>query len=278
MQWTQQFLMLISGMGFMLSRASLRSYVTKLLVITAVAMGANWGGYILAGGDRHEPQTKCAVSSCTLMQDPARDQRFEKRPWNDYSFFEICFQMGYCILLIAIAIVCAPLKRAIKWRDEHPDRKPTNQIKGTCVLYGVLFASNLLVYVGGLPVDASSVGRYYSASGFTIAFGSIFMTSLTCVFPVSGGRRSPSVLGWFMLAMIYVPRVVGRVNFKPGHWLDMFIFGLVVMRWPLLGGERIKREIQAHWPWVMAFLLQIKEVDQHGRCDLYQPYYWFGAS
>ena len=65
--------------------------------------------------------------------------------------------------------------------------------------------------------------------------------------------------------------MVAAVSFKPGHWIDMFILGMVIQRWPLKGHEEMKKIFQAYYPFLWGFIVIAREPGQTGRCDLSQP-------
>lgn len=52
LMWVQQYLMFISGMGFMMSRSPLWQYQIRLGIVTLVGCLANLLGFVLAGGNR----------------------------------------------------------------------------------------------------------------------------------------------------------------------------------------------------------------------------------
>ena len=107
LMWTQQFLMLVSGMGFMLSRAPLYLYVVRMLIISLVGIGINWLGYVAAGGKRNGFAEICVPQQCVKYIDPARDQSIGN--W-DFNLDDIIFQMGYTLLLagLGVALVSYP--------------------------------------------------------------------------------------------------------------------------------------------------------------------------
>ena len=285
LQWTQQFLMLISGMAFTMSRAKMVPYVLRLLFITVIGMIANWLGFLIAGGVRRRPATMCV--QCNLMDDPADDQKIEVRDAfsvfydpnkdsscapncsPDYSFTDINFQMGYALMLAAIAILCRPLKEAMQWRNDNPREHAPARIMMIAGGYGLLFLLQLFAYIAD-PAE----GKLYSPCGYTLVTLELAIVSLVCVFPISDGYGAESPLGWMLMIVMYLPRVVGDVRFKPGHWIDLFVLGLVIQRWPLAGQKRILSSFKAYPPLALAVVMILK-VDQYGRCDLHVPYYWF---
>ena len=274
LQWTQQFLMLISGMAFMMSRSKMGPYVLRLLVITVIGMFANWLGFFIAGGMRVRPRTICVA--CYSMDDPEHDQEVVPRnPFSlfydgaDYTFTDINFQMGYALLLAAIAVLCRPLKEAIQWRNDNPREYAPRKIQMIAAGYAFLFLLQLCAYVAE-PTE----GKFYSPCGFTLVMLQMAVVSLVCVYPISDGYGAESPVGWMLLCVMYIPRVVGDVHFKPGHWIDVFLFGLVVQKWPLFGHKKLLMNFKAYGPLALAVLMMAK-VDQSGRCDLHVPYYWF---
>jgi hypothetical protein len=115
LQWVQQWLVLISGMGFMMSRSPLWAYVLKMLVVTAIGMGANWLGIIMAGGLRSGFSEVCVPSDCVKYIDPAKNQGV-----TDYDTLStsrlldaIVFQMGYTLFLAAMAVI------VVHWPAQH---------------------------------------------------------------------------------------------------------------------------------------------------------------
>ena len=286
LQWTQQFLMLISGMAFMMSRSNMVPYVLRLLLITVIGMIANWLGFFIAGGMRVRPSTICV--QCLSMDDPAHDQRIEKRDAfsvfyrdpnadpscsphcePDYNFTDISFQMGYALLLAAIAILCRPVKEAIQWRNDNPREHAPMRIQLIAAGYGFLFLLQLGAYVAE-PTE----GKFYSPCGYTLVMLQLTIICLVCVYPINDGYGAESAVGWILACVMYIPRVVGDVQFKPGHWIDMFVLGLVVHHWPLLGHKQVLKTFKAYFPIALALLILAK-VDQSGRCDLHVPFYWF---
>ena len=73
------------------------------------------------------------------------------------------------------------------------------------------------------------------------------------------------------MAACYVPRVVGFVSFKPGHWCDMFLLGMVVQKWPLVGAATIKDAFAAYWPVLCGLIVMAREPGQHGEQDALPP-------
>eukprot|EP01043_Picozoa_sp_COSAG02_P001557 COSAG02_NODE_33_length_50286_cov_83.550760_24_plen_483_part_00 len=287
LQWTQQFLMLISGMAFMMSRSKMGPYVARLLLITVIGMIANWLGFLIAGGMRRRPGQKCV--QCNLMDDPDLNQADTFQERNafsvfydpdkdpscapdcapDYSFTDINFQMGYALMLAAIAIACRPIKEAVQWRNDNPREHAPKRILVIAGSYGFMFLLQLSAYIYD-PTE----GKFYSPCGYTLVLLELAIISLACVYPVSDGHGAESHLGWILMVVMYVPRVVGDVRFKPGHWIDMFVLGLVVQKWPLTGHKQLLNNFKAYPPLALAVLMMAK-LDQFGRCDLFVPYYWF---
>jgi hypothetical protein len=289
LQWTQQYLMLISGMAFMMSRSKMVPYVLRLLFITVIGMIANWLGFFFAGGMRHLPRSMCMTSRCHAMDDPDHDQYVDERdpfslfyrdPNADpscapncnpaYSFTDVNYQMGYAMMLAGVAVLCRPVKEAIQWRNDNPLEHAPKRIQYISAGYGVLFALQLLAYVYD-PTES----KFYSPSGYVLCLMQLFIASLVCVYPISDGHGAESHLGWILMAVMYIPRVVGDVQFKPGHWIDMFVLGLIVQKWPLSGYKKLLALFHAYAPLLFALLMMAKVQGQHGRCDLMVPHHWF---
>lgn len=258
----------------MMSRSPLWAYVLKMLVVTAIGMGANWLGIIMAGGLRSGFSEVCVPSDCVKYIDPAKNQGV-----TDYDTLStsrlldaIVFQMGYTLFLAAMAVIVTPLKAAIQWRDEHPREKAPPWFSLVMLFYTACLMTQwgLFIWATDLPSKV-----WYSASGNTIVASVMFLVAIVCYFPISHGRGGQSMIGWLVLLMIYLPRIFAKMNFKPSQWSNLYLFGLVVMRWPLLGTDRIKKTVQAYGFFFFALLALMREPDQKGRCDLYPPVEWY---
>jgi len=79
-----------------------------------------------------------------------------------------------------------------------------------------------------------------------------------------------SLLGWIIFAVCYILRIVVPYNRGPHAFNpDLFVFGLVVNKWPLTGHEFAAKTLSEYWPLVFMFLLFFSMPEAKGRCDLH---------
>jgi hypothetical protein len=159
----------------------------------------------------------------------------------------------------------------MNWRDRNPRAGAPWWVILTALGYGSLFMLQLALL---FLADDWDPATYYTAPGFVIVLTQLFVAALVCWFPISDGNGAQSMVGWLLLVVMYLPRIYASVNFKPGHWIDIFVFGVVVMKWPLTGSSTLKQIFKAYWPFFFALLAFWKEPGQEGRCDVHQPYHW----
>lgn len=95
-------------------------------------------------------------------------------------------------------------------------------------------------------------------------FGLVFLCLVACI---AGKSRW---VAWVLLAVIYLPQVV--IPFaRGGHAFraDLFVFGMVVHKWPFQGNAGVVRAIREYWLLLLAFAMLISIPHVTGRCDLH---------
>lgn len=115
--WVLQFLYLISGWCTMLSSSPLVFYVLRLLVVFLVGVGLNW------------------------IADIIND-----RDWQG-DFFNTIFQMMFVVMLIFMAVLNYPLRRALLWRFANPIAPAGTKLKIATGVYGCLAAAGIILYL-----------------------------------------------------------------------------------------------------------------------------------
>lgn len=251
-QWVLPFLYLISGMSFMLSSQALWAYELKLLVVLLAGWLMNYIG--------------TAYQLWTWTPD----------------FAYTLFQMSYVVVLMVMSLVAAPLRAALNWRLKNRDDNAPFIHVVWLIIYGFLALWAWVWYTTAAfwlqLLHVEQVAEKYlptSSSDPTSPFTSIPI--LLCLFlGLLFGAQLGSVCGysgwlaWILLALSYLTQMVIAYA-RGGHSLnmDLFIIGMVVLKWPLEGGAKLARVIREYWPFFFLVLLMMHNPYVRGRCDLH---------
>merc|ERR1719399_1056882 len=149
-------------------------------------------------------------------------------------------------------MLTAPLRQALRWRsDTHCAAVPRAVLLWT-LFYGVLSALSFFLFVGAqqdllLPI-LGSFGNTSGVRGFldqgplimAQSFGMLCMCLISCIAGRSGW------VAWLLLAVIYVPQVV--IPYRRGSFRgDLFMFGMVIYKFPCQGIAKVARIMRAYW-------------------------------
>lgn len=249
LQWVLPYLFVVSGMCFAMSSTPLWFYIVRLSIVLVVGVGINWIADAATGRDwKHE-------------------------------FGDTIFQMFYVVFLIVFAVLGAPLRHALKWRQRRPDAPSSTPIKGIAAVYGIvcLIGFTLLAFdvpLVNMPAERgieSWNGRakvIFDNSSVIMGMtgGCFFLVALACTV-----RASPWH-SWILLAAIYIPRVVSPFAFAGvPHSADLFILGMAMARWRITGKAIIATFVSSYWPLVVTSLVLLLTPGVTGRCDLHPP-------
>lgn len=251
LQWILPFFWLTSGACFMMSNASTQAYIGRLSLLLLVGVGANWIADLSTGRD-----------------------------WQR-NFGDTIFQMFYVVALMVLSVICEPLRRALKWRKTSQNPPQRYMIVGSTFFWCSLTLLGFAYFVRGkdmVELNSKNESWFYYKQDVVRHFSLIMiqvcgMLFLGLIATLIGSNEK---LGWYLLAMIFVPRVIipwNQVGFA--HNVELFILAMVLEAFPLKGHKQIASWFSSYWPIVFVFLLLMCFPEMVGRCDLLPPEtYW----
>jgi len=251
LQWVLPFMYMTSGMCFMLSSSPLWFYCGRLSLYFLAGVALNW------------------LADLHTRRDWAGD------------FGNTVYQMFYVVMLAALAFLTGSLRRALKWRRSNPTACANWKIGSVVLFWGGFVGLGMVTFVLGRPLisveDGSGWGRsmhqVMNNSSVVAANtgGIVFLTALACLL------KTTDAIGWVLLVAIYVPRVAmpyESVGFP--HNVEIYLFGMVIARWPLQGADKIAAAVRAYWPLLLVVLMLLSTPNTTGRCDVNPPDTWWG--
>ena len=232
-EWVLQWLFIVSGIAFMMSKATFSAYFVRYGTVFAVGVVFNIIGDAIA------------------------------RPEWYRDLGNTIFQMFYVVFITAVSFAAWPLRSVMRLEDD-PFGGSTSifgmQDRLLClILYGTLFAASYLTYLVGWDLRAlvSGLERGNSWSSFIVDVGEVFfyIISHLLICPTLVAlhiylRRTPhsaKLLSWIFLALTYLPIVLFPTQMAYGPQCIMLYFlGLYVSRHPFAGTETIARTLRAY--------------------------------
>mmetsp|Transcript_91304 Transcript_91304/g.185861 ORF Transcript_91304/g.185861 Transcript_91304/m.185861 type:complete len:620 (-) Transcript_91304:135-1994(-) len=251
LQWILPYLFITSGVCFMLSKGALAPYVGRLTILFFVGFFAN----AIANRIAH------------------------RRVINDLG--NTIFQMFYCLILIVLALATALLRQGLRWRQENRTTKVNFTFKAYAAFWLTLTVVGAVYYLSGLQIITVNAGDNdwfaYNADvliNFDLILleigGLFFLSSLAVLLGTT------DMIGWLLLALIYIPRVVfpwNQVGYP--HNVQLYVWGMVTESIKLRGSEMIGRTIRCYWMLWLVVLLILFTPGHYGRCDLHPAAnYW----
>ena len=257
-EWVLQWLFIVSGIAFMMSKATFSAYFVRYGTVFAVGVVFNIIGDAIA------------------------------RPEWYRDLGNTIFQMFYVVFITAVSFAAWPLRSVMRLEDD-PFGGSTSifgmQDRLLClILYGTLFAASYLTYLVGWDLRAlvSGLERGNSWSSFIVDVGEVFfyIISHLLICPTLVAlhiylRRTPhsaKLLSWIFLALTYLPIVLFPTQMAYGpQCIMLYILGLYVSRHPFAGTETIARTLRAYSAIFYIILLLVSMPTLLGRCDRYPP-------
>jgi hypothetical protein len=249
--WALPYLYMTSGMGCMMSKKAITGYVGRLLCVFAVGVSANWVADVITG-----------------------------RNWKG-DFGNTIFQMFFVIMLVIMAIVTEPLRLALARRRDTPNAKPSIASYIAAGFWGLLTVVALCFFMRS-TMDLKD-GGYTNA--WMQYYAPIFKHTPLIVVQVGGALflstygaivakpEKTGLIGWALLAFIYVPSVM--IPWDQGsffHLMNLYILAMVTTVFPLAGTDAITKWVRAYWPFLIMILCLASMPDMWGRCDVHPPY------
>jgi len=249
--WALPYLYMTSGVGFMMSRSSVVSYIARLVCVFIVGVSANW--------------TADAITH---------------RDWQ-HDFGNTVFQMFFVVMLIIMSLVAEPLRLALRDRKEHQSATSSIVTIASAVLWSMLVLCGLWSFVHASPLltvddSKSSWARYYAPILKNTPMilvqigGTLFLSTLASVICTP---ENTGWVGWLLLPFIYLPTVLipwDQDAFP--HLICLYVFAMVVTAWPLKGATAIGKCVKAYWPFLLMLLCLVAMPDMWGRCDVHPPF------
>eukprot|EP00928_Gymnodinium_smaydae_P072638 TRINITY_DN5596_c1_g1_i7.p1 TRINITY_DN5596_c1_g1~~TRINITY_DN5596_c1_g1_i7.p1 ORF type:complete len:464 (-),score=11.55 TRINITY_DN5596_c1_g1_i7:474-1817(-) len=251
LHWVLPYLYLTSGICFMLSRAHLWRYQLRLFAVFAVGVGANWTADIVNG------------------------KTF------DGNFGMLIFQMAYVAALIVMGVVSAPLRLAFRGRWSGGESRAVGYLNAVlAVLYLSFTIYALVCLFRGLKVlpvfdQPFWVGKAAAFKANSTVLG-VILGSTWFLCSLSAYLGHSDLLGWILLAYIYVPRVIVPfpwVGFT--HLVQLYFVGVATECRHLRGSQALNRLIRTYWWVIVIYCLLFSMPTMSGRCDVNSPgTYW----
>lgn len=230
-QWVLPFFSMISGMLYAKSRVSILEYTSRLMTYFSV-------GVIFNG-------TALMVT---------------KQMWFGECFAnDVLFQIAFVILFAGGAVVAVPLKNQL-CADSFEKKRlyaGVNIVGCICILIAIGVLYSMIQDRDGLLRILRYLGEI---------FVSLLFTSIAAYFLPAQGQ---GVIGWITLFWMYATRVAIREQ-RPGlefHFIELYIWAMVVQKIPLMGQERVGVIMARSWPLFLVAIALIKPPGAFGRID-----------
>jgi hypothetical protein len=252
-QWVLQFLFIISGACFMISKKSCWQYIQRLSILFIVGVSANWMADVYLQ----------RVKGASIFRPPTLHD---------------IYQMWYVAVLMMTAVVADPLRQTLSLQMKSRDERIGLQNWIPLIITGVLTACTLAFFLIGKPFlslerdwrnESTYLANIINNTPLVVIqiAGIMFLSHLACLY------RANDVLPWILLAHIFVPRVVipySDVGFI--HNVELIIFGMVARACKIRGQDTLRFHVQNYWPLCLFVLLILGCPDLHGRCDLHPAF------
>jgi len=234
-QWVLNFILLISGTLYGMSKPTLRHllhYVSRLLLLFSVGSGFNWAGAVI--GDQE---------------------------WNDVPD-HICFQMAFILIMAFGAVVSYPLKK-------HLDAPSTCVTVSAIALYAVMSIGCFVAFVHVVIVNEAEGDADMLFRGMYVTFFLLFVATAGHVCLPETWR---GVLGWVVLLLLFTQVVCNQMELL-GYWwhlIDIYNWAILVQRVPLMHGKRVGYLFSRGWPLLAVIGNLLSQFPGHeGRSDKY---------
>lgn len=257
--WVLQFLFIVSGISFGMSKKSLPDYLARLAKYVAVGIGVNWTAWLVAGLD-----------------------------WQ-HNFFNVVFQNWFVVGLMGYAVILAPLRPTLqRLRDTEQEYMITrggrqedvaateqrhNLLQILVYIFGGILSILLIFQVLISPCLAAllskplllltaHVGKGGSFWGLptTTPEAVIFIrrmcvyvnltaSNLYLVFVCPRVFQRVAITGWMIILNTYASRAIfyRHSDERPWHGLDLMMLGLVCFYLGLLNRRKIGEYIMRYW-------------------------------
>jgi len=247
--WALPFLYMTSGMGCMMSKSGMSTYVLRLVVVLIVGISANWIADIIT-----------------------------HRAWRT-NFPNTIFQMFFVVMLVGMAIFVEPLRLVLRHRKETPAPCTTRMSMISLCVWGVMTICGFLFFlVGASPLKIHGGGgwkSYYAPMTDNVPIilveigGLLFLATLGCMIASSS---TMGYTGWVLILFIYLPNCIIPFDFSGfPHLITLYILAMVTTAFPLAGTPVIAKVVRAYWPFLLMFLCFLTMPDMWGRCDVNLP-------
>jgi hypothetical protein len=118
LQWVLPYLYITSGIAFMMSQKSMLGFNSRLAIVLAVGVAANWASDVVTGRDWHG------------------------------DFPNTIFQMWYVVMLILMATLASPLRHVL----QYPQEKTSLALWAPAVIYGTITMVGLAFFITGSDI------------------------------------------------------------------------------------------------------------------------------
>ena len=299
-EWVLQFLFTISGICFMMSKASFGTYMVRYSAVFFFGVACNVIGDAIA------------------------------RPgwYNDLG--NTVFQMFYVVFLIACSACAWPLRTAMRGEDDpfgggHSLCGLSDRLAAV-LLYNSIFFVSFVLYVCGVDVSGLIEALLSDHAQWSTAFADVMLNIfyiVSHIFSIAALaslhiylRRTPAsaeVLSWIFFVIIYLPIVLfpTPMAYAPqcalpcGPWIAsplpraappaslnvfltrvvrclrravttcagvmLYALGLYVSTHHFYGHATIRETVMAYWLFFLVMMLSVSMPDLRGRCDRYPP-------
>eukprot|EP00427_Karlodinium_veneficum_P003454 CAMPEP_0169175106 /NCGR_PEP_ID=MMETSP1015-20121227/65003_1 /TAXON_ID=342587 /ORGANISM="Karlodinium micrum, Strain CCMP2283" /LENGTH=295 /DNA_ID=CAMNT_0009249211 /DNA_START=622 /DNA_END=1505 /DNA_ORIENTATION=- len=227
-------------------------YVLRLMCVFGVGVGANW------------------IADASTGRDWRGD------------FGNTIFQMFFVVMLVIMAILTEPLRLALQCRRDCTTLpKPPMSTLVAASLWGFLTLVGLWFFIRSAPGKNNKHSTDYWVQFYAPIFhhiplilvqvgGTLFLSSVAAI--VTKPEKT-GLIGWLLLAYIYVPSVLipwDQSGFF--HLMALYIFAMVTTVFPLAGSELVSKWVRSYWPFLIMILCLASMPDMWGRCDVHPPY------
>jgi len=250
-QWTMQWIVLVSGICYALSKKSLSSYCYRLMVYVVLGVLVNLSAWMALGMD-----------------------------WRN-NMFNVVFQMWFVVGLMVYAVLLAPLKAILTAQSSsepepalpHDFASQHNWNTGLMtVAAGLLSLAICFQYVMPLLLEPVAAPAFLGLSkmlgagrstwglpetmpqsetfvGHICSYSYLTVSNLYLMFSLRASRVKVSLIPWVMMANIFVNRSLfyRGPEERPFHFLDLMILGMAAYHYGIRHRKKVGDYVVRYW-------------------------------
>lgn len=197
------------------------------------------------------------------------------RDWRN-DFANTVFQMTFVLMLIGMAFLNYPLRRALLWRFAQPLAQASAKLQALTAFYGVLSFVFTVLYITDAEVFIQGTSE---KAGALVAQSALLLAdfcTMSFLIMLAMTLGTTPWLNYVILVWVYIPRLIQpfpEVGFF--HLVKMYTFGQLMCKYSFKHAGMLKNVLfRAYWPFAFAIILLLTIPSSDGRCDKYPRENW----